>query len=116
MPESYLLLLGNTELDAQRELGYLTAMQRNHVAGIILLGSYYTPQLAQALKNCSVPVVVTGQRFPDVACVYNDDHTAVRELTQRMLEHGRRRIVYIGGYRTGRCHRHPAPGRRAGCA
>ena len=94
---NYLLLLGNTELDAQRELGYLTAMQRNHVAGIILLGSYYTPQLAQALKNCSVPVVVTGQRFPDVACVYNDDHTAARELTQRMLEHGRRRIVYIGG-------------------
>ena len=48
--KSYLMLLGNTELDAQRELGYLTAMQRNHVAGIILLGSYYTPQLAQALK------------------------------------------------------------------
>lgn len=94
---NYLLLLGNTELDAQRELGYLTAMQRNHVAGIILLGSYYTPQLAQALKNCRVPVVVTGQRFPEVACVYNDDHTAARELTQRMLEHGRRRIVYIGG-------------------
>lgn len=58
--KSYLLLLGNTELDAQRELGYLSAMQRNHVAGIILLGSYYTPQLAQALKNCRVPVVVTG--------------------------------------------------------
>ena len=57
--KSYLMLLGNTELDAQRELGYLTAMQRNHVAGIILLGSYYTPQLAQALKNCRVPVVVT---------------------------------------------------------
>ena len=35
--KSYLMLLGNTELDAQRELGYLTAMQRNHVAGIILL-------------------------------------------------------------------------------
>lgn len=68
--KSYLMLLGNTELDAQRELGYLTAMQRNHVAGIILLGSYYTPQLAQALKNCRVPVVVTGQRFQDVACVY----------------------------------------------
>lgn len=95
--KSYLMLLGNTELDAQRELGYLTAMQRNHVAGIILLGSYYTPQLAQALKNCRVPVVVTGQRFQDVACVYNDDRTAARELAQRMLDHGRKRIVYIGG-------------------
>ena len=78
-------------------MGYLTAMQRNHVAGIILLGSYYTPQLAQALKNCRVPVVVTGQRFQDVACVYNDDRTAARELAQRMLDHGRKRIVYIGG-------------------
>ena len=95
--QNYLLLLGNTELDPQRELGYLAAMQRNHVAGIILLGSYYSPQLALALKNCRVPVVVTGQRFPEVACVYNDDRSAARELAQRMLEHGRRHIVYIGG-------------------
>ncbi len=95
--KNYLLLLGNTELNSQRELGYLTAMQRNHVAGIILLGSYYTPQLAKALQNCRVPVVVTGQRFAEMACVYNDDHTAARELTQRMLEHGRKKIVYIGG-------------------
>ena len=45
--QNYLILLGNTELDEQRELGYLTAMQRNHVAGIILLGCYYSPQLAR---------------------------------------------------------------------
>ena len=94
---NYLLLLGNTELDSQRELGYLTVMQRNHVAGIILLGSYYTPQLAKALQSCRVPVVVTGQRFAETACVYNDDRAAVRELAQRMLEHGRKKIVYIGG-------------------
>ena len=36
--QNYLMLLGNTELDEQREIGYLTAMQRNHVAGIILMG------------------------------------------------------------------------------
>ena len=93
----YLLLLGNTELDSKRELGYLAAMQRNHVAGIILLGSYYTPQLAQALKTCRVPVVVTGQRYPDVPCVYNDDCSAARELAQRMTQRGRKKIVYIGG-------------------
>lgn len=29
--------------------------------------------------------------------MYNDDRTAARELAQRMLDHGRRRIVYIGG-------------------
>ena len=84
--QNYLILLGNTELDEQRELGYLTAMQRNHVAGIILLGCYYSPQLARAFKACRVPLVVTGQRFPEVPCVYNDDRSAARELAQRMLE------------------------------
>ena len=93
----YLMLLGNTELDEQRELGYLTAMQRNHVAGIILMGCYYSPQLAQAFQSCRVPLVVTGQRFPDVPCVYNDDRDAARELAQRMLDRGRKKLVYIGG-------------------
>lgn len=95
--QNYLILLGNTELDEQRELGYLTAMQRNHVAGIILLGCYYSPQLARAFKACRVPLVVTGQRFPEVPCVYNDDRSAARELAQRMLACGHRRLVYIGG-------------------
>lgn len=95
--KNYLVLLGNTGLDAQRELGYLKAMQRNHVAGIILLGCSYTPQLAQALQECRVPVVVTGQRFPEVPCVYNDDRSATRELTRLMLDRGRKKIVYIGG-------------------
>ena len=95
--QNYLILLGNTELDEQRELGYLTAMQRNHVAGIILLGCYYSPQLARAFKACRVPLVVTGQRFPEVPCVYNDDRSAARELAQRMLACGHRRLAYIGG-------------------
>ena len=44
-----------------------------------------------------MPVVVTGQRFADLPCVYNDDRAAARDLTRKMLEHGRRNIVYIGG-------------------
>lgn len=86
----YLMLLANTELDEQMELEYLTALQRNHVAGIILLGYDSSPQLCKALKDCRVPVVVTGQRFADLPCVYNDDRAAARDLT-------RKNIVYIGG-------------------
>mgnify|MGYP004667251261 CR=1 FL=1 len=93
----YLMLLACTELDEQREQGYLAAMQRNHVAGIILLGADYSPKLARALKDCRVPVVVTGQRFPEIPCVCNEDRAAAGELTRRMLEHGRKNIVYIGG-------------------
>ena len=43
-----------------------------------------------------MPVVVTGQRFPEVPCVYNDDRSATRELTRLMLDRGRKKIVYIG--------------------
>lgn len=93
----YLMLLADTELDGQMELEYLTALQRNHVAGIILLGYDSNPQLCKALKDCRVPVVVTGQRFADLPCVYNDDRSAARDLTRKMLEHGRKNIVYIGG-------------------
>ncbi len=94
--KGYMLLLGNTDQDDQRELGYLATMQRNHVAGIILMGSVYTPQMASALKSCRVPVVVTGQHFPEVSCVYNNDRGATQELAQRMLERGRKKLVYIG--------------------
>ena len=91
------IVLADTELDEQMELEYLTALQRNHVAGIILLGYDSSPQLCKALKDCRVPVVVTGQRFADLPCVYNDDRSAARDLTRKMLEHGRKNIVYIGG-------------------
>lgn len=92
----YLMLLGCTNGREEREVSYLAAMQRNHVAGIILMGTVLTPAHAQAFRTCSVPLVVTGQRFPEVPCVCNDDRNATRELAQRMLDRGRRRIVYIG--------------------
>lgn len=93
----YLMLLVNTELQEERELSYLAAMQRNHVAGVILMGTVYTPALARALEECRVPVVVTGQRFPEMSCVYNNDRAAACELAARMVARGRRRLGYIAG-------------------
>ncbi len=43
------MLLADTELDGQMELEYLTALARNHVAGIILLGYDFRPR--KALKD-----------------------------------------------------------------
>lgn len=93
----YLLLLANTDVQEQRELSYLTAMQRNRVAGIILMGTVCTPAHAEAFAACRTPLVITGQRFAGFSCVYNDDRLAMKELTERMLARGRRRLVYIGG-------------------
>jgi len=39
-----------------------------------------------ALQDCRVPVVVTGQRFADLPCVYNDDRSAARDLTRNVTQ------------------------------
>lgn len=94
--KGYLTLLGNTSNHEERELSYLEAMQENHVAGIILMGTAYTPAHEQAFRVCTVPLVITGQNIPGMPCVYHDDRSAARELTQHMLQRGRRHIGYIG--------------------
>ena len=48
--KSYLLLLGNTELDAQRELGYLTAMQRMNGVGHTVFLHRTAEQIARRLS------------------------------------------------------------------
>lgn len=92
----YLFMLGNCNENTDLELQYLSIMQENHVSGIILMGTCISAAHEAAFAKCKVPLVVTGQNFPGVPCVYHDDFNAAKELTQRMLAKGRRRIAYIG--------------------
>ena len=91
----YLPVLGATSWDRERERRYLETMQAYHVAGIILMASDTSAELAAACKSCTVPVVVTGQRVPGLHCVCHDDRGAMRALTERVLARGRRSIGYI---------------------
>ena len=72
------MLLANSDGDEAKELRYLDALERNHTAGIILMGTVWTPALAKAVAACDVQVVVTGQKFPEIPCVCNDDRAAAR--------------------------------------
>lgn len=92
----YLTMLGCTDGDDLQELRYLDMMQANHVAGIILMGTALTPAKADAFRSCRVPLVITGQNFPGLPCVYHDDFGAARELTSRLIQRGRRKLVYLG--------------------
>ncbi len=93
----YLMLLASSGGDEKKEVQYIDALERSHVAGIILMGTSYTPAHKKAFAACGVPLVITGQRLPGVPCVYNDDRVAARELAQKMLLKGRKKLVYIGG-------------------
>ena len=93
----YLVLLAETSGNTENEINYLSLFQNRQVAGIIMLAATLTPQLEDELKDVTVPIVVAGQRFRHIPCVYHDDYGASYELTDMILEEkNRKNIVYIG--------------------
>ena len=102
----YLTVLGYSDTNRDRELQYLDIMQSNRVAGIILMGTSLTDIKKSSLENCSVPLVITGQNFDGINCVYHDDFNAMRELTELFIRKGGKNFVYIGAPETD-----PAAGR-----
>lgn len=94
--KGYSLFLGSTEGRDEKELQLLNLMQDNQVSGIIIMASTMTPLKRDAFRACRVPIVITGQSFEGFSCVHHDDYGAMKDLTERMIAKGRRRIVYIG--------------------
>ena len=93
--EGYLCQLGVSSNDAEKELSYLHLFQSRSLAGIILMGTVLTPELETFLQTASIPIVVAGQKFKGVPCVYHDDFNAARDLCRLVLDRGRRRLGYI---------------------
>ncbi len=96
LEKDYLTVLGYSDRDKDRELQYLEMMQSNRVAGIILMATTLSDLKKVSLENCAVPLVITGQNFDSLPCVYHDDFNAVRELTELFIKKGCRKLAYIG--------------------
>ena len=96
LEKGYLTVLGYSDPRKDRELQYFDMMQSNRVAGIILMATSLTDIKKSSLENCSVPLVITGQNFDGLHCVYHDDFNAMRELTELFIQKGGKKFVYIG--------------------
>ena len=92
----YMLILGLTGGDHDKEAQYLKNLQSSMVDGIILMGTGMTKELRNCILAADRPVVVTGQNFSGIPCVYHDDYHAVKDLTGRALAGGRRHLAYLG--------------------
>ena len=90
-----IVILGCTFGDRNEEVQFVESMQRGGMEGIILMGTSLTPRLRGAIADCRIPLVVTGQNFKNVPCVYHDDETALYDMAKRVLAK-RKRVVYIG--------------------
>lgn len=96
----YSLLIGNTGGSLRREEGYLRELLSRKADGLVLI----TPrvELAQVTELAAqLPLVLINEpRAPkQVAAVGIDDYAAQRELTQRVIQMGHRRIAYLMGDR-----------------
>lgn len=92
----YQVLLANTNNDAAREVDFLRLFaEKNQVDGVILIATVFTTEHADAISQIQVPFVVLDQHLPGHSCVYQDDFSALRDITARALAHGRR-PAYIG--------------------
>lgn len=86
--QGYQLLLANTNNNEKEELKFLNLFKENHVDGIILLGTIFTPDHRRALKSLAVPAVILGQQLAGYPCVYFDDFGAACEMACTMIPKG----------------------------
>lgn len=86
--QGYQLLLGNTNNREQEELKYLDLFRENHVDGIILIGTIFTPEHKKMLKALAVPIVIAGQNLKGYSCIYSDDYHAAYDIAEVLAKHG----------------------------
>lgn len=89
------IILGYTFGNKENEVQFIESMQKSGMEGIVLMGTALTPRLRGVIADCDIPIVVTGQNFRNVACVYHDDENAMRDMTGRVLAK-RKHVVYVG--------------------
>ena len=83
----YQLLLACTDNNENEELKYLNLFKENHVDGIILLGTIFTPAHKKLMQLLAVPIVILGQYAKGYSCVYQDDYSAARSISEYMAGH-----------------------------
>ena len=94
--QGYQMLLANTQNNPNKELKYLEIFDETRVDGIVFIATVLTKQHKKLLKASKIPVVIVGQQLNGFHCVYHDDYHSIYEMTEKMLESGKRNIAYIG--------------------
>lgn len=91
----YQMLLADTQNAPEREKEYLTVFDEKQVDGVIFVVTVFTAEHRRIMKAMSVPVVVNGQRIAGYNCVYHDDYHAIYDITNLILEKGKRNLGFI---------------------
>lgn len=94
--KGYNVLLGNTDLNIEKEIEYLNLFKNKQVDGIIFVATILTPKHYEVLKAIKVPIIIVGQEVEGYTCIYHDDFGAMYALTKTFIEKGHTKLAYIG--------------------
>jgi LacI family transcriptional regulator len=94
----YTLMLGNTNDDPEAELAYLELLTAKRVDGIILCGSRLTvEELERVIQTEQVPLAVLTSRRPRHSTLVSiDGEAGLQNAVRWLIEHGHRKIGYVG--------------------
>lgn len=93
---NYDTLIANTNLSLEKEIDYLKTLKSGQVDGIIFMATKITENHLKAMEDLNVPIVVVAQYIEDYPCVYYDNYNGAREITQALIDAGRKNIGFIG--------------------
>jgi LacI family transcriptional regulator len=92
------LFLCNSGQDPERELSYFTSLKEKHIDGILLVTcGISSKQLQQAVDD--LPTVILDREIEHVYqdTVVFDNHSAGKQATGHLLQHGHNRIACLAG-------------------
>ena len=93
--KGYQIILANTNNDIEEELKSLSLFRDNQVDGVVFIATMFTRKHKQMLKEYKVPIVILGQHLDGYPCIYQDDHKAAFQVTEKLAEKGKK-FAYIG--------------------
>ena len=110
--KNYHVLLMNSNLSLEKEIGILETFEQSQVDGLIFVASVLTKRHEKALEHMGVPVVILGQKSEKYPCIYHDDEGAACAMMEELLKSGCRRPAYIGVDRRDKAAEMLADGKR----
>lgn len=92
----YNIILGNTDLNIEKEIEYLQIFKNKNVDGVIFVATIVTQMHLDIVKDMKIPIVIVGQNVDGHPCVYHSDYEAAYDMTKYLIAKGHKKVSYIG--------------------
>ncbi len=92
----YQLVITNSNQENARELENIQTLQRQKVAGIIMLTREITSAHRELINKLQIPFLSIGQKVEAVHSIIHQDYEAGQKIAEYALELGHKDFLYIG--------------------